>query len=436
MPGRRLIVVSEREHAYLDVDALEQVRVGRAPDNDVVLKDDMVSRRHCVIERAVPGVDEWRVRDLKSFNGTYLNERRVREEPVVLWDAVRVGRTKMFLVDREGAASATERAAVTSSGDPGSGPRPGEVPADIPPSAEVEPAAAEALRSGSAGEPAPEGEEVGGATRTMTVDGASVASILQNKEIRSVIDDLLRREREKAEREVSRRVRDESAPAVLSPADGLAIRARRFGPLDGGGDFYDVFPGAAGETCLALGSVSGVGVAACVAASAGRHALRGLLAGRPGDSSPVELVGELRELLGETLHPGSAVSLLLAQVSPGGRARVGAVGGTGVLVYEAAKDAVTILRAPGRRDEEAGRPELLEHVLRDGDRMLLLSDGAGSLRRQGGSDTHGVERLEQALLAHKQSAVKELAQHFTDGFEDFSGANPDRDATVMVVATR
>lgn len=425
MSGRRLIVVSEREHAYLDVDTLEQVRVGRAPDNDVVLKDDMVSRRHCVIERGAEGGDAWRVRDLKSFNGTYLNERRVREEPVALWDAVRVGRTKMFLVDRLGEPSATERASMVETE-----PLEDAAPAP-PPSAEV-PSAEVPAAEGAEGE----GEEVGGATRTMTVDGASVASVLQNKEIRGVIDDLLRREREKSEREVSRRVRDESAPAVLPPVETLAIRARRFGPLDGGGDFYDVFPGGPEESCLAVGSVSGVGVAACVAASAARHALRGLVAGRSHESSPLDLVRELRELLGETLHPGSAVSLLLARVAPGGRARVGTIGGTGVLLYDAARDAVQVLRAPGRRDEEAARPQLVEHVLRDGDRLLLLSDGAGSLRRQGGTETHGVERLEQALLAHKQLSVKELAQQLTDGFEDFCGGNPDRDATVMVVATR
>lgn len=427
MPGRRLIVVSEREHAYLDVDAMQQVRVGRAPDNDVVLKDDMVSRRHCVIEKAED--DAWRVRDLKSFNGTYLNERRVREEPVALWDAVRVGRTKMFLVDRLGEASATERAAVgQSEGAPEGAPVPdlgesAEAPAASPAPAPAAPAAAE-------------GEELGGATRTMSLDGASVAAVLQNKEIRGVIDDLLRREREKAEREVSRRVRDESAPAVLPPVEGLAVRARRFGPLDGGGDFYDVFPGAPGETCLAVGSVSGVGVAACVAASAARHALRGLVAGRSHESPPLELVQELRELLSETLHPGSAVSLLLARISPGGKVRVAAIGGTGALVYDSAKDAVEILRAPGRRDEEAARAQHMDHVLREGDRLLLLSDGAGSLRRQGGQETHGVERLQQGLLEHKALAAKELTQKLAEGFESFSGGNPDRDATTVVVATR
>ena len=427
MPGRRLIVVSEREHAYLDVDALPAVKVGRAPDNDVVLKDDMVSRRHCVLERVPGSDDDWRVRDLKSFNGTYLNERRVRDEPVKLWDAVRVGRTKMILVDREGAASATEKAAVGAA-EAGAGD-----PAQMAASAEAPPPQAPAGEAPA--EEGAAGEEVGGATRVMQADGTDVAAVLQNKEIRAVIDDLLRREREKAEREVSRRVRDESAPAVLPPVEGLAVRARRFGPLDGGGDFYDVFPGGPEETCVAVGSVSGVGVAACIAASAARHALRGLVAGRPAEASPVELVQELRELLQETLHPGSAVSILLCRIA-GGKARVGAVGGTGALAYVSARDAVDILRAPGRRDEEAVRPQLVEHRLEEGDRLVLLSDGAGSLRRQGGNETHGVERLQQAILSHKALAAKELSQKLAEGFEGFCGGNPDRDATAVVVATR
>ena len=47
----RLIVVSERDHRFIDLDGKE-CGVGRAPENMIVVKDDMVSRRHCVIERA------------------------------------------------------------------------------------------------------------------------------------------------------------------------------------------------------------------------------------------------------------------------------------------------------------------------------------------------------------------------------------------------
>jgi transcriptional regulator with PAS, ATPase and Fis domain len=50
------------------------VRIGTAPDNDLVLRDDTVSRRHCEIECATAGV---RVRDVGSTNGVWLGGIRV-----------------------------------------------------------------------------------------------------------------------------------------------------------------------------------------------------------------------------------------------------------------------------------------------------------------------------------------------------------------------
>jgi pSer/pThr/pTyr-binding forkhead associated (FHA) protein len=49
--------------------------IGRAPDNDVVLQDCYVSRRHCaVLVHASRGCE---VHDTASKNGTYLNGRRI-----------------------------------------------------------------------------------------------------------------------------------------------------------------------------------------------------------------------------------------------------------------------------------------------------------------------------------------------------------------------
>lgn len=406
MSGCRLIVVSEREHTFFDVVEGRPVSIGRAPENDIVIKDDMASRRHCTIERDATG--ELRVRDLKSFNGTYLNERRVRDEPLNLWDALRIGRTKLFLVER------------------------GDAPPAPPPAATGEESTVDRSRAAAAAAAAADQDEKQlSATRTMDV-GAS--EMLGNKEVKRVIEDLIRREREEVERETARRLRDESAPAVLAAMEGLAVRARRFGPIDGGGDFFDVFvePDHKDVLTVSVGTVSGVGVAACVAASAARHTLRGVGAARQG--GPRELVDLGREVLSRTLHPGSAVSLLVARVSPAGRVQLGALGGTGVIQYHAATEKVEVLRQPSRRDEEAPRSVELEATLRAGDRLLLCSDGVGALRRAGDADALGLERLTDALRAVAAEGPKELVARLASGFEEFTLGAPDRDATVMVVA--
>ncbi|MEZ6188915.1 MAG: FHA domain-containing protein [Planctomycetota bacterium] len=397
MPGRRLVVVSERDHRFLDLDDKSTVSVGRSPENDIIVKDDMVSRRHCVIERHPDG--GYRVRDLKSFNGTYLNDSRVREEVFRLWDAVRVGRTKIVLVDRIGEPSAATAAPPEQNGAP---------PAE-----------------------GPHSEKVLSATRTMDSD-VDLPAALRHPEVRAVIDDLLRREREKTEHEVGRRIRDESAPATLGTFEHLALRALRYGPLDGGGDFYDALSRGPHDALLAVGSVSGVGVAASVAATAARHTLRGVLA-VAAEEPPHELAGLLREALRGSLHPGSAVSVALAQITGGTQVRIGAVGGTGALLYHAATEEVRVLRAPGRRDEEALRPADLEVVLHPGDRLLLGSDGAGALRRVGTTDPFGAERLQAAFAEAPQLEAKELLQKLAKALEAHAQNTPDRDGTFLLV---
>jgi hypothetical protein len=49
--------------------------IGRSPDNDVVLQDPYVSRRHCAI--LIHTSDGCEVHDTASKNGTYVNGRRL-----------------------------------------------------------------------------------------------------------------------------------------------------------------------------------------------------------------------------------------------------------------------------------------------------------------------------------------------------------------------
>jgi transcriptional regulator with GAF, ATPase, and Fis domain len=72
----------------------EKLRVGKAPDNDVVLDDDTVSRHHCELSRANDGVH---VRDLGSTNGTRVQGARVSEAIVQPGTVLRVGEVEIAL---------------------------------------------------------------------------------------------------------------------------------------------------------------------------------------------------------------------------------------------------------------------------------------------------------------------------------------------------
>ncbi len=72
------------------------VRIGRADDNDVVIDDLVVSRRHAELRVLPDGTYE--IVDLGSHNGTYLNGQPVDRAPLVPGDIVGVGHRAYCLV--------------------------------------------------------------------------------------------------------------------------------------------------------------------------------------------------------------------------------------------------------------------------------------------------------------------------------------------------
>lgn len=63
-------------------------RVGRAEDNDLVIRHPSVSAHHCEVEL---GVDFVRVRDCQSTNGTYIDNHRIQAACLEPGQALRIG---------------------------------------------------------------------------------------------------------------------------------------------------------------------------------------------------------------------------------------------------------------------------------------------------------------------------------------------------------
>ncbi len=70
----------------------EEVRIGAMDDNDIVLRDETVSRYHCKIVQEDTG---YVLRDLRSTNGTFVNNVRVREAFLRPGCTIAVGQTKL-----------------------------------------------------------------------------------------------------------------------------------------------------------------------------------------------------------------------------------------------------------------------------------------------------------------------------------------------------
>ena len=68
--------------------------VGRAPRADFILDVALVSRLHCQL---TADGDTLEVLDLKSTNGTYVNDTRIEKANLVPGDRLRIGRVELTI---------------------------------------------------------------------------------------------------------------------------------------------------------------------------------------------------------------------------------------------------------------------------------------------------------------------------------------------------
>jgi pSer/pThr/pTyr-binding forkhead associated (FHA) protein len=91
--GVGMLVVKRGPNAgsryVLDADL---TTAGRHPDSDIFLDDITVSRRHAEFSRVEGG---YRVRDVGSLNGTYVNRERTDDSALEHGDEVQIGKFKL-----------------------------------------------------------------------------------------------------------------------------------------------------------------------------------------------------------------------------------------------------------------------------------------------------------------------------------------------------
>jgi predicted component of type VI protein secretion system len=68
------------------------VTIGRSPECTLVIRDVLLSRRHCQVE---PMLDRWVISDLGSKNGTFVDEKRIDRHTLDDGDVVRIGKTSV-----------------------------------------------------------------------------------------------------------------------------------------------------------------------------------------------------------------------------------------------------------------------------------------------------------------------------------------------------
>ena len=89
----RLIVVSGPASGEVFLLESDEVVLGRDPANAVTIADPSLSRRHCAVVRSAEG---WTVRDLGSFNGTFVNGEPVFERVLSHADRLRIAANELL----------------------------------------------------------------------------------------------------------------------------------------------------------------------------------------------------------------------------------------------------------------------------------------------------------------------------------------------------
>ncbi len=139
-----------REGERIELGDAKEVILGRdEKDADIILKDDLVSRKHAKVRRDWSGTH---VEDLGSRNGIKVNKKRVNRRQLKDGDELEVGATRFVYVDpTEPAEEPVQIAAELKAPPPPSPrrPRPEPKPEEPPPEESAEPAE----------EPAPPPEE-------------------------------------------------------------------------------------------------------------------------------------------------------------------------------------------------------------------------------------------------------------------------------------
>jgi pSer/pThr/pTyr-binding forkhead associated (FHA) protein len=74
---------------------VETITVGRSPESNIFLDDVTVSRKHAEIERGEHG---YRIRDVGSLNGTYVNRVRVDAVDLRNGDEIQIGKYRFKFV--------------------------------------------------------------------------------------------------------------------------------------------------------------------------------------------------------------------------------------------------------------------------------------------------------------------------------------------------
>jgi sigma-B regulation protein RsbU (phosphoserine phosphatase) len=276
----------------------------------------------------------------------------------------------------------------------------------------------------------------GSDVRLLKSVAAQTGLALENANLmRTVADEVAQRERLNREVEIAREVQERLFPQTLPAIAGLDFTGHCRPALGVGGDYYDFLALPKGNLGIAIGDVSGKGIAAALMMASLQASLRSEATRAPENLAAA--VANINRLVYEASSSNRYATFFYGQYDPtlGKFDYVNAGHNPPMLFHRAGgNDAVTRLEPGGT---VVG---LLENVCYEqgsvmvspGDVLVFFTDGISEAMNLE-DEEWGEDRLMEAIRQSRGSSAQELLDSLFDAATAFAGTAPQHDDMTLVV---
>jgi phosphoserine phosphatase RsbU/P len=253
----------------------------------------------------------------------------------------------------------------------------------------------------------------------------------------SLAAEAAQRERANQEMEIAREVQERLFPQEMPEIPGATIAGHCRPALGVGGDYYDVFTLADGRVGLAIGDVSGKGIAAALLMASLRASLRGVSLDNPRDFA--KLMDKVNRLVYEASASNRYATFFFAAYDPKTRRldcvnaghnppvvlRCGAHGEVEVVRLEADGPVVGLLPLAPYTEQSV--------TLMPGDLLLLFTDGISEAMTHADEEWGEERMIASAQVCREKTADAVMKDLFRDVDAFTAGAPQHDDMTLLVL---
>jgi phosphoserine phosphatase RsbU/P len=252
----------------------------------------------------------------------------------------------------------------------------------------------------------------------------------------SLADEAAQRERVNREIEIAREVQERLFPQTMPDLEGATIAGHCRPALGVGGDYYDVFELSDGRTGIAIGDVSGKGIAAALLMASLRASLRGVTLDNPREFA--KLMDKVNRLVYEASASNRYATFFFAAYDPKTRQldcvnaghnaplvlRCGPDGATEVIRIEADGPVVGLLQFAPYSEQTL--------TLQAGDLVLMYTDGISEAMTHD-DEEWGEDRLVAAADSCKHLSADEIMNKLFADADAFTAGAPQHDDMTLLV---